>query len=57
MDKGKRVEEYFQATEPAREELAKWIEEEEERLQRDLTEKELEEKFEEFLAKYNVKKL
>lgn len=57
LDRKKRVKEYYEATRPLREEIAKWIDEEEEKLQRDLTEEEIQRKSDELHQKYGISRL
>lgn len=57
LDREKRVKEYYEATRPLREEIAQWIDEEEEKLQRDLTEEEIQRKSDELHQKYGISRL
>lgn len=56
MKKFEDVDKFFEDSKPIRAELSQWIEAEEERLQRDLTEDEMNKKLDELCIKYNVKR-
>jgi hypothetical protein len=51
------VEKFFNDTELLRAELGKWIESEEERLQRDLSDEEINKRRDELFEKYSIKRI
>lgn len=54
MDVSQHVKAFYEKILPLNKELGEWIKFEEDRLQRDLTEKEIDTKFHQLCSKYNI---